>query len=105
MHTGQQGGGRDEVDAVRPRKVPGRASRDAGVAVLPDDAVGTRVDDDHAVVEVVVEEEIAVGKRQCERRVIELRVASTRPVTPAKMAVTVEGLEDSRGLPADRDVE
>ena len=40
--------------AVRLREVPGRRRGDAGMAVLPDDAVGARVDQDDAVAVVVV---------------------------------------------------
>src|ERR1700759_4603059 len=100
-HEGRR---RDEVDAVRPGEVPGRATRHAGVAVLPDDPGRVRVDDDHAVVEVVVDEEVSVGERQRERGPLERRRARGRPVAPVQAAVTVEGLEDPGALPAYGDV-
>ena len=40
---------------------PGLGAGLTGVPVLPDDLVGLRVDDDHAVVVVVVGEDVAVG--------------------------------------------
>ena len=74
------------------------------MTVLPDDAVRARVDDDHPVVEVVVDEEIAVRERQRERGMVELRRTCARPVAPMEVAVAIEGLEDAGTLPADRDV-
>src|SRR5437773_1436950 len=60
-----------QVDPVRVVEVAGGAPGPAGVAVLPDDAVGDGVDHDDAVVVVVVDEDVPVGQRQRQRRVVQ----------------------------------
>src|SRR4030081_3879903 len=47
-----------EVDAVGSVEEPEPPPRFAGAPVLPDDAVAARVDDDHAVISIVVGKDI-----------------------------------------------
>ena len=73
--------------------------------VLPHDAVGARVDDDDAIVAVVVEEDVAVGERLGKRRMLELGVSCLRLVAPPNAAATIEDLELAGARVVDRDVE
>lgn len=54
---------RCNVDAVGSMEEPEPPPGCAGVPVLPDDAVAARVDDDHAVVCVVIGEDVSVRER------------------------------------------
>src|SRR5207302_6160788 len=51
-----------DVDSVRRVQVAGRAPRHPRFAVLPEDLLGGAAEDDHPVVEVVVQEEVAAGQ-------------------------------------------
>ena len=84
---GQERVGRDEVHSVRVIEVAGGAPGLAGVAVLPDDAVGGRVDHADAVVEVVVEQDVAVGQREGQRGLVE-------PAHPPQQAAGRGELDD-----------
>src|SRR5579875_4143383 len=89
---------RGEVDAVRLVQVARRAPGDARVAVLPDDAVGPRVDDDHPVVVVVVAEQVdAARDLLAQRRLVELPRSARRAVAPEEATLAVE-LHDLAGI-------
>ena len=94
-----------EVDAVGVVEVSRRAARLAGVAVLPDDLVCVWVDHDHAVVVVVVEEDVAVWEWPCERGVVEWWVAGAGLVAPVQASVAVERLESTWAGVVDAEVE
>ena len=76
---------RRQIDAVGIAEEAVARARHAGVAVLPDDPVRARVDHDHAIVLVVVGEDVPVGQRQRERRLVECLRALGR-VAPAQLA-------------------
>ena len=71
---------RQELDPVRLREVAVRRRGDARVAVLPDDLLRARVDQDHAVVVVVVRGDHPVRQPDGERRLVEhVRRRSSTP--------------------------
>ena len=75
-----------EVDAVGLRQVPRSRRGDPSVAVLPDDPLRARIDQDHPVVVVVVGGDQPVGQADGERRLVQEvrpRVGAERPGDPA----------------------
>src|ERR1017187_9830808 len=83
---------RREIDSIGVAEKPFARSRYVGVAVLPDDPVRARIDHDHAVVLVVVGEDVAVWERLRQRRLVQRRRSRWR-VTPLQLAVAREGLD------------
>ena len=71
---------------------PGSPPGLAGAPVLPDDAPVAWVDDDHAVVSVVVGEDVTVRERQGERWLRE-RVAARGRKPPPQGSVLIERLD------------
>jgi hypothetical protein len=80
-----------QVHPVRVVEVAGGAAGPAGVAVLPHDAVGGGVDHAHAVVEVVVDEDVAVGQRQGQRGVVETGLPPQEPALGTELDDLAEG--------------
>ena len=66
-----------------------------GMAVLPDDFVGVRIYDDHAIVLVVVGQHVSVGQRQCQRGLIE-RAGALGFLAPQQPAGRRESLDRPR---------
>src|ERR1700694_192236 len=87
-----EGERRQQVDAVGDLEEPGIRSGVTGRAVLPDDFVGARVDDDDPVVEVVVAQHVAVRKRQGQGGLVQ-GVGSGWVITPDDLPGWVEGLD------------
>src|SRR6476661_8852084 len=82
-----------ERDVVHPVGSPERraaAARPGAVPVLPDDAPPSRVDDDHAVVVVVVDRNVPVRKHDREGGVVERPPARCRAVAPENATVMVD---------------
>src|SRR6476661_1019825 len=82
-----------ERDVVHPIGNPERrasAARLAAVAVLPDDAPAPRIDDDHAVVVVVVDRDVPVREHDREGGVVERPPARRRAVAPEHATLVVE---------------
>src|SRR2546421_2991077 len=84
-----------EVDAVGSVEEPEPPPRFAGAPVLPDDPVAARVDDDHAVISIVVGKDVTVRERQGERW-LRKRVAARRCEAPAQGSALVERLDGAR---------
>src|SRR5271165_7495969 len=61
---------RHEVHPVRVVQVPRSPPGDPGVPVLPHDALGCGVHHAHAVIEVIVQQDVAVGQRQGQRGLV-----------------------------------
>src|SRR6476661_8616654 len=81
---------RDVVHPVgNPEKRPA-APRPGAMAVLPDDAPPSRVDDDHAVVVIVVDRDVPVREHDREGGVVERPPARRRAVAPEHATVMVE---------------
>src|SRR6266568_7789602 len=78
---------RQEVKAVRLVQVAGARARDAQVAVLPHDAVAARIDDDHALVPVVVRGDQPVGEPDRERRLVQLVLSARGAEAPEQTAL------------------
>src|SRR6476660_4076205 len=88
---------RDVVHTVRRPEGRPAAARPGAMAVLPDDAPPSRVDDDHAVVVVVVDRNVPVREHDREGGVVERPPARRRAVAPEHATVMVE---DYRGAGA-----
>src|ERR1700716_4323843 len=86
---------RRDVDAVGSVEEPGSAPRFAGAPVLPDDATAAGVDDDHAVISIVVDEDVAVRERQREGR-LRQRGPAGGGGPPAQGSVLVERFDGAR---------
>ena len=69
------GAGRNEVHAVGDVERAGRGAGLVGMAVLPHDRVGARVDHEHAVAIVVVDGDVAVGQGHRQGGVVQAPVA------------------------------
>src|SRR5262245_39228509 len=81
---------RDVVHSVGGVEEAAAAAWAREVAVLPDAPSLLRVDDDNAVVVVVVDGDVPVRKHDRERRVVECAPARRRPVPPEGLAMSVE---------------
>src|SRR5665213_3772461 len=80
---------RYEINPIGDIEIPSRNATHASVAVLPDHRVGLRVNDDDAIVQVIVEENVAVRQREREGRMIQ----TVRPwggIAPESLAGLVE---------------
>ncbi len=88
-------GRRKQVDPVRLVEIPGRASGDARVPVLPHDPLRARVDHDHAVVVVVVRGDQAVRPAHRERRLGEAVRPARGTERPGDRAATVHDHDPS----------
>src|SRR5579884_1434440 len=74
------------IDAVRDPEVSRRASRDPRHAVLPDDALGLPVQDDDAMIVVVVEDDVAGWEFESQRRMVQCPGAGRPRVGPQHLS-------------------
>ena len=97
--------GRDLVDPVRREEVPVRPAVEVRVAVLPDDPIRPRVDDEHPMAEVVVHGDEPARQVDGETRMIQAPRSRSRCVAPQDVPVPIESDDGARvGVVDDEDV-